>query len=52
MGRQMNAVVVGKKWQFSTSISRHRMLLIMRPSGVINTVLPDCGKLATHDGVC
>ena len=34
-----------QKSRFSTSIWSHRVLSTPRPSGVINTVLPDRGKL-------
>ena len=38
--------------RFSTTISLHCMLSVLRPPGVINTVPPDRGKLWTHSGVC
>ena len=47
-----------EKSLFSTNISLHRMLLTVRPSGVINKVSPDRGKLVTlttealSGGVC
>jgi len=36
-----------EKSLFSTSIVLHRVLPTLRQSGVINTVLPDRGKLVT-----
>jgi len=36
-----------EKSLFSTSILLHRVLSTLRPSGVINTVLPGRGKLVT-----
>jgi len=44
---------IWKKLLFSTSVSLHRMLPTVRPSGVINGVPPECGKLVTLiAGVC
>jgi len=42
-------VMVGyeKKSEFSTRVSLHRVLSTVRLSSVINTVLPDRGKLVT-----
>jgi len=39
--------IARQKSLFSTSISFRRMLSTLRPSGVINTVPPDRGKLVT-----
>ena len=46
--------VMYEKSQFSINISLHRVLTTVRPSGVINRVLPpDRGKFVTHiAGVC
>ena len=41
-----------KKSLFLTSISLRRVFRTLRPSGVINTVPPDRGKLVTRGGVC